>query len=115
MKLLIWNEKNVEGCNDKQIFFRLMEDTDGSGDINLSAVDKTGSPLDRGSILLISENMKGIIINGAINQRIPIKTDFYGHACFELAVNLAMQKRIMEMQTYRIMIGSDGEVKETAH
>jgi hypothetical protein len=116
MKLLIWNEKNVQGCDDKQIFLRLMDDTDGSGDINLTAVDKDGVALERGNILLVSKNIRAIIINGALNKDIPIKTDFYGHACFELGKNLAMQQRIMEMQTYGIMVGQPGELQEeTTH
>ncbi len=117
MDLLIWDEKNLQGCDDKQIFLRLMEDTDGSGDIKLCAVNKSGVILDRGAILLLSKNMGGIILNGGINKDIPIKTDFYGHPCFELGRNLAIDARLMQMETYRIMIGQDGEIqeKETAH
>ncbi len=77
MKLKVWSEEEAKNADDKQLFVKLK--TVG-GDIGLLVCDKNGEKIDAGSILIIDNDLHGIILCAALNKEIPLKTDFVGHA-----------------------------------
>jgi hypothetical protein len=76
---LKYSKKTAETAKNTDTLFRLFQK---KGDVLLWAVDKKGERINQGAILSIDNDIKGIVIQKELNQKIDVKTDIQGQPLY---------------------------------
>lgn len=77
MKLKIWDKETVKNSSTDQLFLRLMKGRVNE-DITLSVCDHMGTVIKDGHMLVIDQDLKGLILLRSLSEKIPLKTDMDG-------------------------------------
>lgn len=75
MKLKVWNEESKICNDDKQLFLRLKEESEG---ILLYVVDKNGEPIENPHLIMIDQSdYNCMILLDNFNDSIPLKSNAF--------------------------------------
>lgn len=100
MKLKLYSKEEAENSIEDQLFLRLIPIEGNETDIALRVCDKNGKPITGGTILIIDQDLQGIIICQDLNEFVPLKTDFDDIPLFMTQIELS-KKRNLEVENNR--------------
>jgi hypothetical protein len=79
MKLKIWSEEEAKNSSEDQLFLRLENFKKRENDIILIVVDRYGKEIEDGTLLVIDQDFKIIVIPENLNEKIPLKSNVVGN------------------------------------